>query len=304
MKKYRLALFIALAMCIFNNQRVYAKEELVISNEQRILATLEAHPNITRLIVGCGKDPYNWKPSNENGEKKWLNDSDTGNHDHEDSLTLAETEDVKPDIVWDWTKPVPECLIGRFSLIYLEKLPPRVLEQSICMENLRGCLKPGGLGVFDHQLYNVEAISYAIISPFCISVTPPPTSDTAEIDKLTNLNKLFKDKFNKLAGIPPNITLNSQNMSRTAFEALLLANPDLEKINALMYANNVQISSIKQKFLAGQNREILQFTDAIYALLKKQMKSLGFETADIQANITNPHNGRKNAVLVKVEKKK
>jgi len=304
MKKYRVALFIVLSICVFNNQRVLAVEAIVISNEQKILSTLEAHPKITRLIVGCGKDPYNWKPSNENGENKWLNDADKGNHDHADSLTLAETEDVRPDIVWDWTKPVPQCLIGRFSLIYLEKLPPRVLEQPICMENLRGCLKPGGLGIFDHQLYNIEATSYAIVSPFCISVTPPPTSDTDEINKLTYLNNKFKEKFNKLAGFPPNTTLNSQNMSQADFEALLLANPALEQLNALMYANRVRISNIQQKFLAGQNHEILKFTNAIYVQLKEKMISLGFETADIQVNITNPHNGRKNAVLVKVEKTK
>lgn len=133
---------------------------------------------------------------------------------------------------------------------------------------------------------------------------PPPTSDTDEINKLTDLNNKFKEKFNKLAGFPPNTTLNSQNMSQADFEALLLANPALEQLNALMYANRVRISNIQQKFLAGQNREILKFTNAIYVQLKEKMISLGFETADIQVNITNPHNGRKNAVLVKVEKTK
>jgi len=93
-------------------------------------------------------------------------------------------------------------------------------------------------------------------------------------------------------------------MSQADFEALLLANPALEQLNALMYANRVRISNIQQKFLAGQNREILKFTNAIYVQLKEKMISLGFETADIQVNITNPHNGRKNAVLVKVEKTK
>lgn len=300
MKKLIFSLFVIFLIGSLDIQGMSDIKDAILSDkEQKIDATLKAHPEITRLVVGCGKDPYKWKPSAENGENKWANDPDKGNHDHPDCLTLAETEDVQPNIVWDWTKPVPQCLVGRFTFIYLEKLPPRVLEQPVCMENLRACLKPGGIGVLDHQIYNIQATSYAIVSPFCISVIPPSSETSKKIEQLKALEAQYKSKFYQVAGVSENTSI-----SKEAYEALLQKNPKLEQLNVLTYNVKATLSNIGILFMRNQQAEVLKLTGDIYEMLKKQMISLGFDSAEIQAKIKNPYNGRENAILVTVEKKK
>ena len=150
-------------------------------NSFDLAAVLRDKPNTT-LIVGCGKNPSAWQPTTSEGTNTWKEEQAqglTGEHTHPGCVTLAEDPSVEPDIVWDWTEPIPKEYHEKFAEVYLEKLPPAVLEQPTCMKNLFDALKPGKWGAIDFQVRTVKGEAGSDIigwqSPFSLSLPPLKT---------------------------------------------------------------------------------------------------------------------------------
>ena len=176
------------------------------------LATvLRDKPN-TPLIVGCGKNPSAWQPTTSEGTNTWQEEQaqgPTGDHTHEGCVTLAEDPNVEPDIVHDWTKPIPKEYHEKFAEVYLEKLPPAVLEQPTCMKNLLDALKPEAWGAIDFQVRTVKGEPGSDIgwqSPFSLSLPPLKTLKERQ-DFRTLMHAL------DIVGVPQDLNARSAHVS-------------------------------------------------------------------------------------------
>jgi hypothetical protein len=261
--------------------------------EQRIEKILESHSQIKQLVVGCGNEPYAWQPESAQGVNRWQNDEDKGDHTHANCLTLAEILAVKPTILWDWTKPVPKCMHNRFAVIYLEKLPPRVLEQDSCMQNLYNCLVAGGQYVFDHQVYNIVGQSYSIQSPFCIMVPLPSQEFQGKVDSLQTLFNQQNEDFLTTAGLEKDAPMDSEKFEK------LLSNPKLFSLQMSAMGTRRQIDSLTKSFLEAQSLEMMKLKAEMYQQAKRKLKeTYGFSTASHKENMPNPYNKRKQSTLM------
>ena len=271
------------------------------TSDQKVLGieTVLKSSKLTTLIVGCGKNPYDWRPTTEQGTiNHWENDPNRGNHQHPNCLTLAESADVEPSILWDWTKTVPACMKERFTKIYLEKLPPAVLDQDICMQNLFDCLKKGGIAILDHSLKNVAGNEHEVVSPFSISVPPISESDQQQFAKLINLRDSVKQKFRQKANLDSDTPINQKE-----FENLLKSDKELELLNQTAYRCNEEISKLEVRIRATQQLEAYKrLRKPLNEKVKDHLSSFGFKDVEIKENFQNPFNERSGSTLIYAKK--
>lgn len=252
------------------------------------------------LIVGCGQKPFDWEPSSlKRGQvNSWCLEHD-GDHTHTGYITLAESNTVQPDIKMDWTQSVPSWMHNHFSIIYLEKLPPHVLDTRQCMVNAWECLKPGGQLVFDHQICQIEGDDYAVVSPFSISV-PPLTVTLPSIATAVKKKEIIEKLFYAIAGITKDTPMNPEN-----FFKLLKSNPKLEQLNQQQFKLNEEIEHFIEIAGMEQQQHCLTLRDSLNTQVRNYVESFGFTGVKIEigSKIPNPYNKRMHSTLISAAKR-
>lgn len=288
--------YISLGLSTFSMESI--SSETLDQKALKLEAVLKSS-KLTTLIVGCGKTPYNWRPTAEQGTiNSWENDPNRGNHQHSNCLTLAESLDVEPSIVWDWTKAVPDCMKGHFATIYLEKLPPVVLDQYICMQNLFSCLKKGGTAILDHSLKTVAGSKYEVVSPFSISVPPVSETDQKQFEKLIKLRDYAQQQFQQKADLDSNTPINQEE-----FVNLLKSNKELESLNHTAYRCNEELNKLESHIRNIQLLEAQKLRKPLNKKVKDYLSSFGFKNIEIKENFLNPFNGRSGSTLIYAKKR-
>lgn len=189
---------------------------------------------------------------------------------------------------------------NRFDIIYLEKLPPVVLEQPICMQNLFACLSSKGKGYLDHQFQQKPGTDYALTNPFTMTMPAFSEETQKKISGLKKLEEAFTKSFYEKANISKGIP-----MSKEQFTALILSDPTLGKMNAKVYEIKGQIESfINQEILSQRAQAYTLLREPANALAKKYMEGFGFHKIEVKiyGKQKNPFNERNNSTLIQVQK--
>jgi len=248
------------------------------------------------MIVGCGEKPFAWQPtSSERGQVNYWEKTQDGDHTHSGYITVAESKDVNPDIVQDWTQPIPVWMHNSQPDVYLEKLPPNIMEIRQCFTNAWNALKPGGKFVFDHQICQVKGDGYNVVSPFSISV-PALNVTYPHLASAEKKREITSTAFYSVAGIK-----KGDPMSKEEFEKLLLSNPYLAELNKQMYELNLEINN---KLIPDAQKTQLEkcwtLRPALNTEVCRYTESFGFTDAKIEVGRKdpNPYNKRRGSTLV------
>lgn len=232
----------------------------------------------------------------------WEIDGDKGNHRHTNCLTLAESPAVKPHIVFDWTLLVPEVLHGRFARVYLEKLPPMVLDNPICMQNLYQCLKSGGQGIFDYQTRQIAGDNFTFASLFTITVPPIAERFQEKIAEHQAALQICSTSFNTFCSAR-SIPIPTGSGRYEAYGSILNKYPELQGIERRAKRIRADIQETREKALQDTVQKTSDFLrPKIAEQITKHMQQLNFKNIATKIGQRNEFNHRKKSTLVFVEK--
>ena len=287
--------------CLFISGSVFASalpDERNLSTESSIKSYLASHPDQRTLIGGCGEDPFAWTELDKrNNHWRAQQHSNPGNHKHIGCVTCAEDPNVKPNILLDLTKPVLECMKGRFDVVYFENLPPEVLGIMQLWKNAYELLVPGGKLFFDYKLScSTPCIDSAVPVIRLVDNNPFHFYIQYNLESLNAVN--FANRL-KTTCITPfkDEKGNPIPVDKMLYETL---------IDRLVKFRRDDIEGYKEIVrIAERNYGMAQLLPKANSTIKQWLIDIGFSDYSASKPKTNPFNSKiSDASLVEVIKKK
>jgi len=298
------------------------------TSEVDLSTILEENKSINKLVVGCGKKPFNWKEDDKTtpGEQEYINawrnlegGHEEGKHSHSDAITLAEDASINPMIVSDWTTAISPLLKARFKAVYLEMLPPRVLAHENCFKNAFATLQPGGLFQADFQtscsINSTFALADNLINPFWYVYRGKEELSAIrkrgeELNEKVNTLKedlkrkkhaLIMESGEKYFGKSQE-ELIAGIMKDPEFSAMLYGTKELE----LEVNQNACKMEERAKVYASQSKNEISdnLKDQAETELRKQLEAIGFTAINFVDLSKNSWNGRTNIRSIFAQKPK